>query len=206
MKEVQVLIILPTSVVWGADEWSINQVDKDEQGNQQTPEGCPANQRGEGAHKEHEEHTRNTKAALQGCGAHEGYEGSPPGLRRAQGTVAALQGAVNRGGPPGDTKLEQPSRRHEAGAALQETRSWSGPPGDTKLKRPSRAQGTGAAIQGAGNRGSPPGRREQGQPSRVQGTGVALQETRSWSGPPGNTEHQHTTRKTNRQPRDQQTH
>lgn len=45
MEEVQVLIILPTSVVWGADEWSINQVDKDEQGNQQTPEGCPANQR-----------------------------------------------------------------------------------------------------------------------------------------------------------------
>lgn len=42
MEEVQVPIILPTSVVVGADEWSINQVDKDEQGNQQPPEGCPA--------------------------------------------------------------------------------------------------------------------------------------------------------------------
>uniref|UniRef100_H2U1T6 Transient receptor potential cation channel, subfamily M, member 2 n=1 Tax=Takifugu rubripes TaxID=31033 RepID=H2U1T6_TAKRU len=47
-------------------------------------------------HKEHKEH-----------GADEEHEGSPPGLRRVQGT----------------------------GAALQETRSWSGPPGDTKLER-----------------------------------------------------------------------
>lgn len=45
MEEVQVPILLPTSVVVGADEWSINQVYKDEQGHQQTPEGCPANQR-----------------------------------------------------------------------------------------------------------------------------------------------------------------
>ncbi|TWW55999.1 hypothetical protein D4764_09G0010490 [Takifugu flavidus] len=88
------------------------------------------------------EHTRNTRAALQGCRAHEGHEGTG-----------------NRGGPPGETNLERP-------------------PGDTT----------------------------QEQPSRAQGTRAALQETRSWSGPPVDAEQQHTTRETNRQPRDHQTH
>lgn len=43
MEEVQVPIILPTSVVVEADEWSINQVDKDQQGNQQTPDDAQLN-------------------------------------------------------------------------------------------------------------------------------------------------------------------
>ncbi|TWW60329.1 hypothetical protein D4764_05G0004190 [Takifugu flavidus] len=114
--------------------------------------------------REHTRNTEHTRAALQGCRAHEGHKGNPPGLRdgppglrdgsRAQGTGAALQGCRGHrekriwSCPPRRHDAGRPPRRHDAGAALQE---------NTKLE----------------------------QPSRAQGTWAALQETRSWSGSPG---------------------
>ncbi|TWW81703.1 hypothetical protein D4764_01G0015180 [Takifugu flavidus] len=99
------------------------------------------------------------RAALQGCGAHEGHEGSPPGLRSTRGTRGqpsrTAEGAENGGGPPGDTKLERQllDRNTSHGAGNR-----GGPPGDMKLERPSRRHKAGAALQETQNTSTRRGR------------------------------------------------